>query len=82
MHIYQRQLRQDGLSHNVPGEIIKSVEDAASLIAAGESIYIEAVGDHCERLQGILEGMGCVDPMFTTEQWIAWARMSKEGVEA
>lgn len=81
MYIYKRQLRQDGLSHNVPDLVIKSAEDAAPLIALGESIYIEAVGDHCERLQRVLEEWGCVDPTFTVEEWIAWAT-SRTGVMA
>lgn len=74
MGIYARQLKQVGLSHNVDALVVLTPEQAAVRIAAGESCYIESVGDAERRLQELLRAKGLVDAPMTTKEWLAWVR--------
>lgn len=62
LHIYNRKLRQLGLAHNVPEQVIKTPGEAAEIIAAGGSCYVDSIAAIAwEEVAVILRDKGLID---------------------
>jgi hypothetical protein len=63
VYIHLRRLVQQYPQHNVDASVIRTPEEAAVILAAGGTCYVETVGDAQQRTWALLEEMGLVDPL-------------------
>jgi hypothetical protein len=60
--IYRRELRSVGLMHNVPEQVIRTVDEAAFIIGAGGSCYVSSIaGKAMKEVGELLIAKGLID---------------------
>lgn len=62
LHIFRRKLERVGLAHNVPDDVLRTPEEAAIIIAAGGSCYVDSIAAKAwSEVNQLLREKGLVD---------------------